>query len=223
MHLSGSENGLPCQNILHSGCCWLSCSLNKLAESTLEVQNYPYYPRIRGRTSADKTHPIYRAGVFSPWNNGSICLRYDIHCLEPDGYIRGHYGNSVPREPHALSKSGEDSIVIIRVTFDDQEEVDLCSLLGAFLMNSLHPTIPVGVLKVRILGFDRPPCCPDYVSRREEWHVAWHRGGELRDRKKLDGAYTSLFSVFEWNNLNFCYLLDLSLVKCLNFYPASSC
>jgi len=62
---------------------------------------------------------------------------------------------------HALFENDEDSTVIIRVTFNDREE---CVLLGIFCINVNHPTIPVGV---EISGFNHPPCCPEYISRRD--------------------------------------------------------
>jgi len=67
---------------------------------------------------------------------------------------------------YAFFKSGEDSAVVIRIT-------SLCTLLaiGTFCRNALHTLfqIPFGVLKVRTLGFNHPPCYPEYISKREQW------------------------------------------------------
>ena len=49
-------------------------------------------------------------------------------------------------------ESGKDGVEVIMVTFNDWEEVDLCALLCITCMYSLHPAIPVGVWKLRILG-----------------------------------------------------------------------
>ncbi|KAI4823261.1 hypothetical protein KUCAC02_011858 [Chaenocephalus aceratus] len=87
---------------------------------------------------------------------------------EPDRKIECHYSDSVCREPRALFESGEDGVEVIRVTFNDWEEVDLCALLDIICMDTLHPAIPVGFWELRILGFDRPPCCPECIARSEE-------------------------------------------------------
>ena len=138
-------------------------------------------------------------------------MLYDVHSLKPDREIKRHYSDPVSRELHALFESGEDGAVVIRVTFDDWEEINLRALFDIICMDTLNPAIPIWVLKVRILGFDRPPCCPECITRCEEWLVVWHRGGELSDGKKRDGSvYSSL-------------LQDLSFVKCLQLHPVDSC
>ena len=63
-----------------------------------------------------------------------------------------------------MHESSEDGPVVIRVTFDDWEKVNLRPLLGMICVDFLHPAIPVGVLELRILSFDHPPCCPEHVS-----------------------------------------------------------
>ena len=72
---------------------------------------------------------------------------------------------------YAFFKSGEDSAVVIRIT-------SLCTLLaiGTFCRNALHTLfqIPFGVLKVRTLGFNPPPCYPEYISKREQWW-SWNK------------------------------------------------
>ena len=161
--------------------------------------------------------------VPSPWNDWEIRLLDDIHSLEPDGEIEGHYGSFVSGKPHALFESGEDGPVVIRVTFDDREEVYMRALLGIICMDSPRPAIPVGVLEFGIFGFDHPPCCPERISWREEWLLLCHGGGEVSNRKKRDGVYPCLFPVRKWKNLNFSSLEDLSLVECLQLHPIDSC
>jgi len=63
-----------------------------------------------------------------------------------------------------------------------------------FSLKILYPTIPVGMLEVRILGFNHPPCCQS-ISPGEWWLVL------LSNRNKCDDVYTSLFHVFEWKRI----------------------
>ena len=84
-----------------------------------------------------------------------MCLLYYIHSLQPNRKVKGHYRD--PSEAYALFKSGEDGVEVIRVSFNNWEELDLCALLCIIIMDSLHPAISVGVRELRIVGFDHPP------------------------------------------------------------------
>jgi len=81
--------------------------------------------------------------------------------------IKGHYNDSVSREPYGVE--------VIRVTFNNWAEFDLCALLYIICMDSLHPAVPIGVRELRILCFDHPPRCPECVIRSEEWLVMSQR------------------------------------------------
>ena len=56
-----------------------------------------------------------------------FALLYDIHSLQPDQKVEGHL---VRREAYALFESGEDDVEVIKVMFNDWNEVNLCALLG---------------------------------------------------------------------------------------------
>jgi len=113
-------------------------------------------------------------------------------------------------------------VEVIRVTFNNWAEVDLCALLYIICMDSLHPAIPVGVRELKILGFDHPPRCPECVARSEEWLVISQRRGELSDGEKRDSVYSCLFPVCKWKNLHFSSSQDHSFVECLELYPGDS-
>jgi len=85
-----------------------------------------------------------------PWNNWQVFLLYYVNSLEPDSEIKGHYVDFITRELHALLKSGKDGSVVIRITFDDCENVHQLSII---CMDPFHPAIPVAVLEVWILAF----------------------------------------------------------------------
>ena len=136
-------------------------------------------------------------------------MLYDIHSLKPDWEIDRHYSDPVSREPHALFESGEDGVVVIRFTFDDREEINLRALFDIICMDTLNPAIPVWVLKVRILGFDHPSCCPECI-RCEECVT--------EEESSVMGR-----NVMEFIPLYFSLLQDLSFVKSLQLHPVDSC
>ncbi len=51
----------------------------------------------------------------------------------------------------------------------------ICVLCFASSANFLHPSIPVGVWELRILGLDHPSCCPVCIAWSEMWLIISQR------------------------------------------------
>lgn len=117
----------------------------------------------------------------------------------------------------AFFVSGKDGVEVIRVTFSDWEEVNLCAQLCIVCIDSLHPAIPVGVWELGVRGFDHPPRCLECVSKSEEWLVMCQRERELRNGEKHDGVYSCLFPVDQWKNFHFSSCHDLTFSSAFNF------
>ena len=152
------------------------------------------------------------------WRVDLPALWYPQPSLWPNRKIKGHYSDSVSREPYALFESG---IMVLRSWGSPSMTGRKSICVLCFASHSCIIFIQPFQLECGNSGSWALITHP--AAQSEEWLVMSQEVGKLSDGEKHDGVYSCLFLIGKWKNLHFSSSKGLNFVECLQLHHEDSC